>query len=101
MTGIQQAARELSRPYLDKMNNGPYAPLYARFVESVTGARAKSKTTPEDCAGVVLRAIESANPRIRYGVTPLATVAKWCKRLLSDKSLDAIFRRRFGIVRET
>jgi NAD(P)-dependent dehydrogenase (short-subunit alcohol dehydrogenase family) len=101
VTGIQQAALELSKPYLDNMNNGPYAPLYARFVQSVTGARAKSKTTPEDCARVVLRAIESSNPRIRYGVTQLATVAKWCKRLLSDKSVDAVFRRRFGIVRET
>jgi NAD(P)-dependent dehydrogenase (short-subunit alcohol dehydrogenase family) len=46
VTGIQQAAMELSKPYLEKMSNGPYAPLYARFLASVTGARAKSKTTP-------------------------------------------------------
>jgi NAD(P)-dependent dehydrogenase (short-subunit alcohol dehydrogenase family) len=99
VTGIQQAALELSKPYTDKMNSGPYAPLYARFFASVTGSRAKSKTTPEDCARVILQAIEATNPRIRYGVTQLATVAKWCKRLLSDKAVDAIFRRRFGIVR--
>jgi len=99
VTGIQQAAMELSKPYLDKMNNGPYAPLYARFLTSVTGARAKSHTTPEDCARTVLRAIEAPNPKIRYLVTGLAVVAKWCKRLLSDKMTDAIFRRRFGIVR--
>lgn len=99
VTGIQQAALELFTPYMDKMNNGPYAPLYARFFESVTGSRAKSKTTPEDCARVILQAIEAPNPRIRYGVTQLATVAKWCKRLLSDKAVDAIFRRRFGIIR--
>ncbi len=100
VTGIQQAAMELSRPYLDKMNAGPYAPLYARFLASVTGARAKSKTTPEDCARTVLRAIEAPNPKIRYLVTGLAVVAKWCERLLSDRMVDAIFRRRFGIVRE-
>jgi NAD(P)-dependent dehydrogenase (short-subunit alcohol dehydrogenase family) len=99
VTGIQQAALELSKPYLEKMNAGPYAPLYARFFASVTGSRAKSKTTPEDCARVVLQAIEAPNPGIRYGVTQLAVVAKWCKRLLSDKAVDAIFRRRFGIVR--
>jgi len=99
VTGIQQAASELSKPYMDKMNSGPYAPLYSQFLESVTESRAKSKTTPEDCARVILQAIEAANPRIRYGVTQLATVAKWCKRLLSDKAVDAIFRRRFGIVR--
>jgi len=100
VTGIQQAAMELSKPYLEKMNNGPYAPLYARFLASVTGARAKSHTTPEDCAGTVLRAIEAPNPKIRYLVTGLAFVAKWCKRLLSDRATDAIFRRRFGIVRD-
>jgi NAD(P)-dependent dehydrogenase (short-subunit alcohol dehydrogenase family) len=99
ITGIQQAALELSRPYLDRMNTGPYAPLYARFFKSVTGARAKSKTTPEDCARVILKAIESPTPKVRYLVTQLAVVAKWCKRLLSDKAVDAIFRRRFGIVR--
>jgi len=101
VTGIQQAASELSKPYMDKMNTGPYAPLYARFFASVTDSRAKSKTTPEDCARVILQAIEAPNPRIRYGVTQLATVAKWCKRLLSDKAVDAIFRRRFGIVRHS
>jgi NAD(P)-dependent dehydrogenase (short-subunit alcohol dehydrogenase family) len=100
VTGIQQAAMELSKPYLAKMNNGPYAPLYARFLASVTGARAKSHTTPEDCARIILRAIETPNPKIRYLVTGLAVVAKWCKRLLSDKMTDAVFRRRFGIVRE-
>jgi NAD(P)-dependent dehydrogenase (short-subunit alcohol dehydrogenase family) len=100
VTGIQQAAMDLSKPYLEKMSNGPYAPLYARFLASVTGARAKSKTTPEDCARIVLRAIEAPNPKIRYLVTGLAVVAKWCKRILSDKMVDAAFRRRFGIARE-
>ncbi len=99
ITGIQQAAMELSKPYVDKMTNGPYAPLYARFIASVTGARAKSHTTPEDCARTILRAMEAPNPKFRYLVTGLAVVAKWCKRLLSDKIVDAIFRRRFGIVR--
>ncbi|MGB6833793.1 MAG: SDR family oxidoreductase [Candidatus Acidiferrum sp.] len=99
VTGIQQAALELSKPYLNQMNTGPYAPLYARFFESVTGSRAQSKTTPEDCAQVILKSIETPDPRVRYLVTQLAFVAKWCKRLLSDKAVDAVFRRRFGIVR--
>ena len=99
VTGIQQAALELVKPYSETMNSGPYAPLYARFFKSVTGARAKSKTTPEDCASVILRAIEAPKPKVRYLVTQLAVVAKWCKRLLSDRAVDAVFRRRFGIVR--
>jgi NAD(P)-dependent dehydrogenase (short-subunit alcohol dehydrogenase family) len=97
VTGIQQAAMDLARPYLENPNQGPYAGLYTRFLKSMTGARAQSKTTPEDCARVVLKAIESPNPKIRYTVTQLAVVAKWCKRLLSDRAVDAVFRRRFGI----
>lgn len=101
VTGIQQAATELARPYAETMKTGPYAPLYARFFESVQQSRAKSKTTPEDCARAILQAIETPKPKPRYGVTPLATLAKWLKRLLSDNAVDAIFRRRFGIVRES
>lgn len=99
ITGIQQAALELAKPYLTQMESGPYALLYQRFFASVTGARARSEATPEDCARVVLRAIEARNPRARYLVTRLAHVAKWCKRLLPDRTVDAIFRRRFGIAR--
>jgi NAD(P)-dependent dehydrogenase (short-subunit alcohol dehydrogenase family) len=100
VTGIQQAALDLIRPYRERMETGPYAPLYTRFFANVTGSRAKSKTTPEDCARVVLRAIESPNPKPRYLVTQLAYVAKWLERLLSDRSMDVIFRRRFGITRQ-
>lgn len=99
VTGIQQAAYELSKPYFDRMKDGPYAPLYERFFQTVAGNRAESKTTPEDCARVILKAMEALNPKARYLVTQLAFVAKWAKRLLSDKAADAALRRRFGIVR--
>jgi NAD(P)-dependent dehydrogenase (short-subunit alcohol dehydrogenase family) len=99
VTGIQKAAADLSKPYLQK--GGPYAPLYARFFSSVNDTRAKSKTTPEDCARVMLEAIESSKPKPRYGVTSLAPFVKWSKRLLTDSAMDAMLRRRYGIVRET
>jgi NAD(P)-dependent dehydrogenase (short-subunit alcohol dehydrogenase family) len=99
VTGIQQAAMELSKPYLEKVQSGPYAPLYTRFLASVTESRTSSKTTPEDCARVVLQAIEAPDPKIRYVVTQLGVFAKWAKRLLPDRGVDAMFRRRFGIVR--
>ena len=85
-TGMQQA--------------GPYATLYAQFTASSRDARAKSKTTPEDCARVILHAMETPRPKARYGVTPLATMVKWGKRLLSDGAIDALIRRRLGIKRE-
>jgi NAD(P)-dependent dehydrogenase (short-subunit alcohol dehydrogenase family) len=97
ITGIQKAAAELSRPYMEK--GGPYAPLYTRFFSSVNETRTKSGTTPEDCAQVMLKAIESPNPKPRYGVTSLAPFVKWSKRLLTDRAIDAMLRRRFGITR--
>src|ERR1700692_1781758 len=85
ITGIQKAAADLSRPYVQK--GGPYAPLYARFFTSVHDTRAKSKTTPEDCARVMLHAIETRRPKPRYGVTSLAPFVKWSKRLLTDSAI--------------
>jgi len=99
ITGIQQASLELSRGYLEQRKAGPYAPLYARFLESVTKSRTASEATPEDCARIVLRAAEASNPKVRYTVTRLAVMAKWLKRLLSDKAVDRLFRRRFGITK--
>ncbi len=98
ITGIQKAAAQLSRPYLEK--GSPYASLYARFFTSVDDTRAKSRTTPEDCARVMLRAIEARRPKPRYGVTSLVPFVKWSKRLLTDSAIDAMLRRRYGIVRE-
>jgi NAD(P)-dependent dehydrogenase (short-subunit alcohol dehydrogenase family) len=99
ITGIQKAAAELSKPYMQKA--GPYAPLYSRFFASVNDTRAKSTTTPEDCARVMLHAIETPNPKPRYGVTSLSPFVKWSKRLLTDNAIDAMLRRRYGIVRES
>jgi NAD(P)-dependent dehydrogenase (short-subunit alcohol dehydrogenase family) len=98
ITGIQKTAAELSKPYLEK--GGPYAPLYTKFFTSVNDMRTKSKYTPEDCARVMLHAIEAPRPKPRYGVTSLAPFVKWSKRLLTDSAIDAMLRRRYGIVRD-
>jgi short-subunit dehydrogenase len=99
VTGIQKASAQLSQPYFDRSQRSAYADLYARFFNNVNASRAASKTTPEDCARVILEAIEARRPKPRYGVTPLATFVTWGKRLLSDRALDAILRRRYGIRR--
>jgi NAD(P)-dependent dehydrogenase (short-subunit alcohol dehydrogenase family) len=101
VTGIQRAALELTRSYTEKFKTSAYAPLYARFFNRSKKSRDSSKTPPEDCARVILEAIQSAHPKVRYGVTPMATSVKWGKRLLSDRALDAILRHRFAIVRES
>src|ERR1700726_3768177 len=99
-TNLANVAAELMAPYADKIAAGPYAKVYAGAFAGASSARKKSKTTTEDCARVMLRAIEAASPKARYGVTPLATMAKWAKRLLPDSAIDSIIRRRYGIVRD-
>jgi NAD(P)-dependent dehydrogenase (short-subunit alcohol dehydrogenase family) len=100
VTNIQQTAVEVAQPYQDKIQNGPYAKVYAGSWAGAKSSRAKSKTTPEDCARVILEAIEAPKPKARYGVTPLAARIKWAKRLLPDSFLDALIRKRYGITRE-
>jgi NAD(P)-dependent dehydrogenase (short-subunit alcohol dehydrogenase family) len=100
VTNIQTVAEELMAPYAEKIAAGPYAKIYAGAFRGATSARKKSGTTAEDCALVMLRAIEAARPRPRYGVTSLARLVKWSKRLLPDSAVDALIRRRYGIVRE-
>ncbi|HEU0368035.1 MAG TPA: hypothetical protein VFR42_02415, partial [Candidatus Acidoferrum sp.] len=68
---------------------------------SANAARTKSKTTPEDCARVMLHAIETPRPKPRYGVTSLSPFVKWSKRLLTDSAIDAMLRRRYGVTRES
>jgi NAD(P)-dependent dehydrogenase (short-subunit alcohol dehydrogenase family) len=100
VTNIQTVAEELMAPYAEKIAAGPYAKIYAGAFRGATSARKKSGTTAEDCALVMLRAIEAARPRPRYGVTSLARMVKWSKRLLPNSAVDALIRRRYGIVRE-
>jgi len=99
VTNIQQTAMELARPYQEEIRDGPYAKIYATYWSSAKSTRAQSKTTPEDCARIMLEAIEAPRPKARYGVTPLATLVKWGKRLLSDRAADRLIRRRYGIRR--
>jgi NAD(P)-dependent dehydrogenase (short-subunit alcohol dehydrogenase family) len=99
VTNIQQTAMELAQPYQEEIRDGPYAKIYATYWSSAKSTRAQSKTTPEDCARIMLEAIEAPRPKARYGVTPLATLVKWGKRLLSDRAADRLIRRRYGIRR--
>src|SRR6266568_3675723 len=100
VTNIQPTAMELAQTYQEMFTNGPYAKIYASYLGSASSTRAKSKTTPEDCARIMLKAIEAPHPKARYGVTSLATFAKWAKWLLTDSAADRLIRRRYGIMRE-
>ncbi len=100
VTNIQSTAMDLAQTYEEKFKSGPYAKIYASYLGSASSTRAQSKTTPEDCARIMLKAIEAPQPKARYGVTSLATFAKWAKWLLTDSAADRMIRRRYGITRE-
>jgi NAD(P)-dependent dehydrogenase (short-subunit alcohol dehydrogenase family) len=100
MTNIQNTAMALTQPHQEEFENGPYSRIYASYLESAAATRAQSKTTPEDCARIMLKAIEAPRPKARYGVTPLATFAKWARWFLTDGAADRLIRRRYGITRE-
>jgi NAD(P)-dependent dehydrogenase (short-subunit alcohol dehydrogenase family) len=97
VTNFQRTAHDLAQPYLESAKKSPYQKIYAGAWAGAEKGRQRSKATPEDCARVILRAIESPDPRVRYGVTPLATLVKWAKRLASDRMLDEFLRRTYGV----
>ena len=100
VTNIQQTAVQVAQPYQEKIKSGPYAKVYAGSWSGAKSSRRKSKTTPEDCARIILRAIEAPKPKARYAVTPLSTAIQWAKRVLPDSAMDALMRRRYGVTRE-
>ncbi|HWN76227.1 MAG TPA: SDR family oxidoreductase [Candidatus Udaeobacter sp.] len=100
MTNFQQTAKDLAESYIEGSTASPYAKIYAGAIAGATNSRRESKTTPEDCARVILNAIESGHPKARYTVTPLAKWAAFGRRILPDTLMDSFLRRKFGIVRD-
>jgi len=99
VTNFQQIATALAKPYVDGAPSSPYAKVYSGASSGANRGRGDSKTTPEDCARAMLHAIETPSPKPRYGVTSLARTVKFGKRFLTDKMMDAIVRRKYGITR--
>jgi NAD(P)-dependent dehydrogenase (short-subunit alcohol dehydrogenase family) len=100
LTNFQQTAKELAQPYVEASKTSPYAKIYSGAWEGANKGRVSSKTTPEDCARVILEAIESPHPKARYPVTPMAKWLAIGRRILPDTLLDSLIRRRFGVTRE-
>jgi NAD(P)-dependent dehydrogenase (short-subunit alcohol dehydrogenase family) len=100
VTNIQPTAVALAQSYQEKFRNGPYARIYSSYMQNATSTRSKSGTTPEDCARIMLKAIEAPRPKARYGVTSLATFARLAKWLLTDRAADRMIRGRYGITGE-
>ena len=100
VTNFQQTAKELARPYAERAQASPYAKIYAGASAGSEEGRRQSKSTPEDCAKVILKAIEAPHPKARYTVTSTTRLLSFGKRVLPDSMLDSIMRKRFHITRE-
>jgi NAD(P)-dependent dehydrogenase (short-subunit alcohol dehydrogenase family) len=101
VTNFQVAAKELAHEYVEGSASSPYSKIYASAIAGASNSRKASKTTAEDCARVILHAIETSHPKARYTVTPLAKWAAFGRRMLPDTILDSFLRRRFGIARDS
>ena len=99
-TNFQQTAKELAQPYVERAKTSPYAKIYSGAWAGISQSRGQSQATPEDCARVILKAIESPHPKARYPVTPLAKWVSIAKRILPDGLLDSFLRKKYGITRE-
>lgn len=96
-TNINRAAAELSSRYMNSAAASPYARAYLSVLKLVQERVASSKTTPEDCARVILRAVRASNPRARYAVTREAQITIGMRWLLSDRRMDKMTMRMLGM----
>jgi NAD(P)-dependent dehydrogenase (short-subunit alcohol dehydrogenase family) len=94
-TRMNRTAAELSSAYAKGAERSPYKGIYQAFLGEWEKTRKASRYQPEDCARVVLRAVEDEPPRARYVVTRRAKIGIFARRLLSDQALDKRFKRAF------
>lgn len=96
-TSIGRNSIELSAAYASAAEHSPYRAIYESFKESFANSMNASRTTPEDCAAAIWRAIEAKKPRARYVVTPEAKMALRMRRLLPDRVLDRFLQKQMGL----
>jgi NAD(P)-dependent dehydrogenase (short-subunit alcohol dehydrogenase family) len=96
-TGMNRTASELSSAYTEGAGRSPYGGIYQGFLGEWEKTRRTSGYQPEDCARVVLRAVEDQPPKARYVVTRRAKIGIFAKRLLSDRALDNQFKKKFRL----
>jgi len=96
-TSMNRNAGELSSAYAKGAERSPYKSVYQGFLKSWSKTRKASRYTPEDCARVILRAVEDDPPRARYVVTREAKIGILARRLLSDRAMDRQMRKTLGI----
>ncbi|MGH9592433.1 MAG: SDR family NAD(P)-dependent oxidoreductase, partial [Bryobacteraceae bacterium] len=98
-TNMQQAAADLSVAYRACEESGPYSRVYKGFRKMWSGVTRRPAATAEECAEIVLGALQSPKPRARYAVPDRG---KWMLRMsafFSDAMVDRRVARMFGLDR--
>jgi NAD(P)-dependent dehydrogenase (short-subunit alcohol dehydrogenase family) len=96
-TSMNRNASELSSAYAKGAEQSPYKAVYQGFLKAWGKTTNASHYTPEDCARVILRAVEGDPPWARYPVTGEAKIGILLRRLLSDRVMDRQMRKTIGI----
>jgi NAD(P)-dependent dehydrogenase (short-subunit alcohol dehydrogenase family) len=98
-TAMEQTAIELGSSYRENLERGPYAEVYRNFIRAWRRGTSGTRTSAEDCARVILRAVRETPPRTRYTVTPGSQLMLWGKRLLPERLRERLMRRTFNLRR--
>ena len=96
-TNMESAAQELSSSYVARAEKSPYAAVYRGFRHAWKKVTQDARTTPEDCARVILRSLLETPPRPRYTVTRRARYGVIAKRLLPDRFMDKQILKSMGL----
>jgi len=96
-TSIGANAMQLSANYANAAQSSPYGPIYQAVQKHFEEGVRNASTTPEDCARVVLQAVQDTPPKTRYLVTPDAKMANRMKWLLPDRMFDNGVAKQLGL----
>lgn len=96
-TSMNRNAAQLSSSYASAAERSPYRGVYQAFLGTWEKTRKSSTDSPEDCARVILRAIEENPPRPRYLVTRPAKIAAFMRRVMPDRTFDRGMRKQLGL----
>lgn len=96
-SNMGNVSAELSAAYSGRAKESAYAKVYGGFRTEWKQTTGRAKSTPEDCARVVHRALTDSPPKARYTVTRRAAVLSLAKRLLPDSVIDRRTLRAYGL----
>ncbi|HKS66687.1 MAG TPA: SDR family NAD(P)-dependent oxidoreductase [Candidatus Acidoferrales bacterium] len=96
-TSMSRTAERLSIAYVQGAERSPYGHVYQGFRRNWDIATKAARDTPEDCARIILQAVEETPPRARYLVTREAKLTALMRRFMPDRMFDSGIQKRLGL----